>query len=93
MAKDIAAFDDVLMSFAAQHDDVLALLGSFFSFLHRKTDFYVVDERQERRMGFAPGAAEQLVSHCLPSLLNRICMSTNRLRQCCDYFATETLCP
>ena len=53
--------DELLMGLAARHDDVLGLLTTLFSFLHRKTDFYVVDSDPARRVGFAPGAAEKLV--------------------------------
>jgi hypothetical protein len=56
--------DELLLALASQHRDVLSVLRAFFSFLHRKTDFYVVDERDDRPVGFAPGAAEALVSRC-----------------------------
>ena len=37
------------------------LLKHFFEFMHTKTDFYVVDPRESRPMGFPEGAAEALV--------------------------------
>ena len=58
-------FDDLLMGMAAQHGSLEPLLRTFFSFLHRKTDLYVVADfsRPEgASMGFPPGAAEKIVS-------------------------------
>lgn len=57
--------DGVLMNLASQHDGINDLLHSFFGFLHRQTDFYVVDEAPKRPMGFAPGVAEALVKRAM----------------------------
>ncbi len=55
-------YDEVLLGLAAQHGGIEPLLKTFFSFLHRKTDFYCVfPEGTQSRMGFSPGAAEQLL--------------------------------
>ncbi|KAG7391899.1 CS domain [Phytophthora pseudosyringae] len=55
-------FDALLAQLAQQHGDVEALLDSFFDFLHRKTDFYVVCSDPARlKMGFLPGQAQQKV--------------------------------
>lgn len=56
-----ARHDDLFLALAKQHDGIQPLLRSFFSFLHRRTDFYVVDPSDDRPMGFAPGQAERLV--------------------------------
>ena len=55
-------FDDALLAIATKHKDIDGLLRTLFSFLHRRTDFYVADANPRRTMGFAPGAAEALVS-------------------------------
>lgn len=55
-------FDALFATLAQQHDGVEALLDSFFGFMHRKTDFYVVtSDPARRKMGFLPGAAQQKV--------------------------------
>jgi hypothetical protein len=55
-------FDALLTSLAQQHGGVESLLDSFFDFLHRKTDFYVVArDPAARGMGFQPGQAQQKV--------------------------------
>jgi hypothetical protein len=58
-------FDEVLLNLAAQSGGIEPLLKSFFSFLHRKTDFYVVADFKPGSnvsMGFPPGGAEKIVS-------------------------------
>ena len=55
-------FDALLTQLAQQHGGVESLLDSFFDFLHRKTDFYVVSSDPARhKMGFLPGQAQQKV--------------------------------
>lgn len=57
-------FDEVLRNLAGQAGSLEALLGVFFSFLHRNTDFYVTfDPATTTRagMGFPLGKAEQLL--------------------------------
>ncbi|KAG3115051.1 hypothetical protein PI124_g1888 [Phytophthora idaei] len=55
-------FDALLAQMAQQHGGVEPLLDSFFGFLHRKTDFYVVSSDPARhKMGFLPGQAQQKV--------------------------------
>ena len=49
------------MGLAQQCGDIQTLLRAFFGFMHRCTDFYVVDADPRRAAGFAPGAAEALV--------------------------------
>lgn len=55
-------FDDMLIALARQHSSVTDLLRTFFSFLNRKTDYYVVDSNPKRPMGFEAGQAERIVS-------------------------------
>lgn len=55
-------FDALLTQLAQQHGGVESLLDSFFDFLHRKTDFYVVSsDPGKHKMGFLPGQAQQKV--------------------------------
>lgn len=55
-------FDDLLAALSSQHDGVQPLLETFFSFLHRRTDFYIVDPNPKRSMGFPPGRAEAIIA-------------------------------
>ncbi|CAI5703019.1 hypothetical protein KXD40_003998 [Peronospora effusa] len=55
-------FDMLLTELAQQHGSVESLMDSFFDFLYRKTDFYVVAKDPERhKMGFLPGQAQEKV--------------------------------
>ena len=54
-------YDDVLMTVAGQCGGIEPLLNVFFSFLYRKTDFFVVMQKGETKMGFPEGVAEKLV--------------------------------
>lgn len=57
-------FDEVLRNLAGQAGSLEALLGVFFSFLHRNTDFYVTFDPAKTTkagMGFPSGKAEQLL--------------------------------
>lgn len=69
--SDVARrFDDVLRNMAGQAGSLEALLGVFFSFLHRNTDFYVTyDPATTVRagMGFPPGKAEKLLMKAFSS--------------------------
>jgi hypothetical protein len=57
-------YDQVFASVASQHNGISDLLRTFFSFLNRRTDFYVVDPDTKRKMGFDEGQAEELVRAC-----------------------------
>ncbi|TMW56861.1 hypothetical protein Poli38472_006871 [Pythium oligandrum] len=55
-------FDELFLTLAQQNGSIEGLLDSFFDFLHRKTDFYVVShDPGASRMGFLPGQAQQMV--------------------------------
>ena len=55
------AIDAAFMAAAQNSGGIQPLLQNFFRFLHEKTDFYVVDPRPKRPMGFDSAVAEQLV--------------------------------
>ncbi|KAL7578296.1 hypothetical protein ACA910_012708 [Epithemia clementina (nom. ined.)] len=66
-SKEIAALDDPLIALTQRcNGDLRKVLTSFFSFLHRRTDFYLVphdDDLHEGRatMGFRQGDAEKIL--------------------------------
>lgn len=64
MATQHDVYDDLLMTLASRHRNLPELLRTLFSFLHRRTDFYVIDDSATRRMGFKTGAAERQVRSC-----------------------------
>ena len=68
---DVAQSDEVLMMLASKNGGIEPLLHTFFSFLHRKTDFYIEIPRQpglHAKMGFHPGAAEAMLLSTPPCL-------------------------
>ena len=56
-------YDEILTELAGRIGSVNGLLETFFSFLHRKTDFYVQFEEKDvnATMGFSKGVAEAMV--------------------------------
>ena len=52
-------FDAVLLGLAQQHQGIEPLLDSIFSFFRRKTDLFVVQTPEQKRMGFPEGQAER----------------------------------
>lgn len=67
------AQDEMLMSLAAKLGGIDPLLRVFFSFLHRKTDFYVQFSKEDApkgfqpKMGFPSGQAEAMVARAFKS--------------------------
>lgn len=59
--------DAMFMQIASQHRDIKTLLHSFFGFLKRKTDFYLIQPPEGSNMGFGPGVAEHEVLHAFRS--------------------------
>lgn len=53
-------FDPLLLQMCQGHDSMASILNTFFSFLHRKTDFYEVLQG-DARVGFPPGVADKMV--------------------------------
>ena len=62
MADD-ERYDEVLVELAGRIGSVQGLLDTFFSFMHRKTDFYVEFDETDvnATMGFPKGVAEAMV--------------------------------
>lgn len=56
-------YDEILTELAGRIGSVSGLLETFFSFLHRKTDFYVQFEETDinATMGFSKGVAEAMI--------------------------------
>jgi hypothetical protein len=54
------AYDDILAGIASRQGNIAGFLDAVFSFLHRRTDFYVVDS-SPRPHGFLPNEAEKIV--------------------------------
>jgi len=64
--EDQQAFDDMLTHIASKAGGIKPLLDTFFSFLERKTDFYVQFDqpaagKANYKMGFPKGVAEKMV--------------------------------
>ncbi|ETV64865.1 hypothetical protein H257_18296 [Aphanomyces astaci] len=57
----MAKYDALFMGVAQQEGSIAGVLNAFFDFLHRNTDFYVVSDNPQRKMGFAPGQAQALL--------------------------------
>lgn len=60
--------DEHFLAVAAKAKSIKGLLAEFFGFLHRRTDFYIVDRRPDRPMGFDAGAAEAILLETFRSL-------------------------
>ena len=61
MGSEVEKYDEILLTVAGQCGGIEPLLDVFFSFLYRKTDFFVVMQKGETKMGFPEGVAEKLV--------------------------------
>ncbi len=62
--KEQEAIDNILIALASRSNgDLRKLLHSFFSFLHRRTDFYIVPHEDDvhTKMGFREGDAEKVL--------------------------------
>jgi hypothetical protein len=59
--SDDRPLDGIFLAAAQRSGGIQSLLDEFFSFLHRRTDFYVVDPNPQRPMGFDAGVAERMV--------------------------------
>lgn len=58
---DFTKFDDLLMGILQHYEQVEPFLDAIFSFLARRTDFFLVMHNRDDKVGFAPGVAEKMV--------------------------------
>ena len=54
-------YDSALMGILQDCVKLPQFLDSVFSFLARRTDFYIIMEHEKAKMGFHPGVAESMV--------------------------------
>ena len=57
----------MIAALVSQHKDLPGLLSTIFSWLHERSDLYVVDTNPKRPIGFAPGEAERLLLRAFTS--------------------------
>lgn len=67
MSSERERFDQLFMAAAHQSGGIEPLLSHFFSFLQRRTDFYVVQPPGGAEMGFPPGVAEAMLRRAFRS--------------------------
>ena len=71
--KKRSQFDEIFLHLASQHNGIEDLLTTFFSFLHRKTDFYIEYDINEYKkykqdlpsMGFPKGINRSILFKCM----------------------------
>ena len=56
-----AAYDSALMAILQNCGKLHTFLESVFSFLARRTDFYLIMQHDRAKMGFLPGVSEKMV--------------------------------
>ena len=54
-------YDSALMGILQDCVKLPQFLDSVFSFLARRTDFYIIMEHEKAKMGFPPGVAQSMV--------------------------------
>ena len=60
-----ALYDNALMGILQSCGKLPPFLDAVFSFLARRTDFYVLMKHERAKMGFPPGVAESMVLQVL----------------------------
>ena len=60
-----ALYDNALMGILQNCGKLPPFLDAVFSFLARRTDFYVLMKHERAKMGFPPGVAESMVLQVL----------------------------
>lgn len=61
LAGQKGIYDHALMAILQNCVKLPNFLDAIFSFLARRTDFYVIMHHERARMGFPPGVAESMV--------------------------------
>lgn len=59
-------YDNALMSILQSCGKLPPFLDAIFSFLARRTDFYILMKHEKAKMGFLPGVAESMVQQVPP---------------------------
>ena len=54
-------YDNALMGVLQNCGKLQPFLDAIFCFLARRTDFYIIMKHERAKMGFPPGAAENMV--------------------------------
>lgn len=61
-------YDNALMGILQNCGKLQPFLDAIFSFLSRRTDFYIIMQHPQAKMGFPPGVAEAMVQQVRPCL-------------------------
>ena len=72
-------YDNALMGILQSCGKLQPFLDAIFSFLSRRTDFYIIMQHPQAKMGFPPGVAEAMVQQVRPSVCSLVRPSA---RQC-----------
>lgn len=59
-------YDNALMGILQSCGKLPPFLDAIFSFLARRTDFYILMKHEKAKMGFLPGVAESMVQQVPP---------------------------
>ena len=65
-------YDSALMGILQSCGKLQPFLDAVFSFLARRTDFYILMKHERARMGFPPGVAENMVVQVIPLSLSLV---------------------
>ena len=59
--KDAGKYDSAFLGILQSVGKIEPFMDHIFSFLRTRTDFYVITNPENQKMGFAPGVAESIV--------------------------------
>ena len=63
-------YDNALMGILQNCGKLPPFMDAVFSFLARRTDFYIIMQHERARMGFPPGVAEAMVMQVTDFITN-----------------------
>lgn len=72
-------YDSALMGMLQDCVKLPQFLDAIFSFLARRTDFYVIMEHEKAKMGFPPGVAQEMVLSVRDFLCVHVCNAATSL--------------
>ncbi|XP_046660839.1 nudC domain-containing protein 3-like [Homalodisca vitripennis] len=61
---DICKHDGLLINVLKEEGQIFPFLDAIFGFLYRRTDFYIVKDNPDGKIGFPVGVAERVVWEC-----------------------------